>query len=381
VVGTAALFAAVLVPEPAYSHKPITTNILFKNEIAQIFQRKCFHCHSDNNLAMSLTTYTDARPWARAIREEILDREMPPWQAVQGYGHFANDLSLNTREKEIILSWTDGGAPSGVLKAEESIPPVYVPAEPTWDHGAPDLVVPVSTGHRIASGSTLEVKRFVVDTRLESGKRIRAISLKQGDRRVVRHAAFYDEASGRWIGGWTPWQTLSTFPANATVLLPAKARIAIEIGYVGTDQDVTDTSEIGFYFADEGVPAATAMKISAPQTSLAAGTTAHRVRTETRLPSDTTLLAFWPTPGAGATSVEITAAMTDGMTKTLLWINEYRPEWPSPYLLAAPVELPRGSRLVMTTYHDNGLDHAVSVQPQAWIVTAGASRPASARQK
>ena len=44
--------AAVLLacPTPAYSHKPITTNILFKNEIAQIFQRKCFQCHSENNL-------------------------------------------------------------------------------------------------------------------------------------------------------------------------------------------------------------------------------------------------------------------------------------------------------------------------------------------
>ena len=125
-------------PAPAYSHKPITTNILFKNEIAQIFQRKCFQCHSDNNLSMSLTTYTEARPWARAIREEVLERKMPPWQAVPGYGHFANDISLNTREKEIILSWADGGAPSGVLKVEESIPPVYVPPAPTWDHGTPD---------------------------------------------------------------------------------------------------------------------------------------------------------------------------------------------------------------------------------------------------
>ena len=46
---------------------------------------------------------------------------MPPWTAVRGYGHFANDISLSAREMEIILSWADGGAPSGVLKAEESI--------------------------------------------------------------------------------------------------------------------------------------------------------------------------------------------------------------------------------------------------------------------
>ena len=39
------LAAIVLRPSPVYSHKPITTSVLFKNEIAQIFQRKCFQCH------------------------------------------------------------------------------------------------------------------------------------------------------------------------------------------------------------------------------------------------------------------------------------------------------------------------------------------------
>ena len=53
---------------------------------------------------------------------------MPPWGAVAGFGHFSNDVSLTPREMDIILSWADGGAPSGVLKAEESIPPVFVSA-------------------------------------------------------------------------------------------------------------------------------------------------------------------------------------------------------------------------------------------------------------
>ena len=75
------LLVLVVSERPAYSHRPITTNIIFKKEIAQIFQRKCFNCHSDNNLAMSLTTYEVARPWARAIREEVIERSMPPWGA------------------------------------------------------------------------------------------------------------------------------------------------------------------------------------------------------------------------------------------------------------------------------------------------------------
>jgi hypothetical protein len=376
------LFAAVLVPEPAYSHKPITTNVLFKNEIAQIFQRKCFQCHSENNLAMSLTTYTEARPWARAIREEILEREMPPWQAVPGYGSFANDLSLNTREKEIILSWTDGGAPSGVLKAEESIPPVFVPPAPSWDHGQPDVVLPIGT-HSVASGAAFAVKRFVVDSKLASPARVRGIALKQGDRRVVRYAAFYEQPSGRWIGGWTPWQTLSQLTADAVVRLPANARIAVDIGYSGTDQDVTDQSELGLYLDTSNVVTATAdaLAIAAREGSVAPGVSAARVRAEAVVSSDTQLLAFWPEPGDGATAVEVAVVAPDGMATPLLWIKDYRPEWRSPYLLSSPAHVARGSRIVVTTYFDNPGEQKLVTQPKVWVATAAVSRPAVAPRK
>jgi hypothetical protein len=33
---------------------------------------------------MPLETYADLRPWNRSIREEILERRMPPWPAVVG---------------------------------------------------------------------------------------------------------------------------------------------------------------------------------------------------------------------------------------------------------------------------------------------------------
>jgi hypothetical protein len=306
---------------------------------------------------------------------------MPPWQAVPGYGHFANDLSLNTREKEIILSWTDGGAPSGVLRAEESIPPVFVPPAQNWDHGPPDLVLPIDEAHLVPAGASFEIKRFIVDTKLPAAKRVRAIALKQGDRRVVRHAAFYEESTGRWIGGWTPWQTLSQFADAVAVSLPAKARVVVEIGYTGADVDVTDKSELGFYF-DEGHGAnAGGMSITAAETVVAAGTTGHRVRVESKLDAETALLAFWLDPGDGARAIEIMAVTPDGMSTPLLWINDYRPEWRSPYLLESAVVLPRGSRLIMTTYLDNPGEQKMIAKPQAWIATAGVSRPVSVRQR
>ena len=62
---------------------------------------------------MSLMTYDEARPWAKAIRDEILQRRMPPWGAVKGVGDFRDDPSLSQIEIDMIVNWVEGGAPKG----------------------------------------------------------------------------------------------------------------------------------------------------------------------------------------------------------------------------------------------------------------------------
>lgn len=373
-VGAAAIAAVLGTASPAYPHKPITTNILFKNEVAQIFQRKCFQCHTENNLGMSLTTYTDARPWARAIREEILDRRMPPWTAVRGYGRFSNDISLSAREMEVILSWADGGAPSGVTRAEEPIPPVFVASEPSWDRGAPDVVLPIGSGEAIAAGAPFAVKRFVLATGFTTPKKIRTIALKQGDRRVVRHAAFYEEGTGRWLGAWTPWETASELPKGIAHQLAPGARIAVEIGYSGAEQAVTDRSELGLYFDRADSAATSSMALSATEAPLPPGTTGQRLHAETTLTTDTSGLAFWPDAGPGIRSIEIAATSPDGVTTPLLWIKDFRPEWRSSYVVTKPLLLARGTRLAMTAYFDNRGDKPATANARAWLLTTSSRR-------
>lgn len=62
---------------------------------------------------MPLTTYAEARPWAKAIRDEVLQRRMPQWGAIKGYGEFANDIGLSQDEINRIAEWVEGGAPEG----------------------------------------------------------------------------------------------------------------------------------------------------------------------------------------------------------------------------------------------------------------------------
>ena len=48
----------------------------FTKDVAPIFQKSCVSCHHEGTVApMSLMTYKDARPWARAIKERVLMRD------------------------------------------------------------------------------------------------------------------------------------------------------------------------------------------------------------------------------------------------------------------------------------------------------------------
>ena len=58
-------------------------------------------------------TYREARPWAEAIKQQVLERRMPPWNAVKGFGEFKNDAGLAQEDLEIIGEWVDGGVPEG----------------------------------------------------------------------------------------------------------------------------------------------------------------------------------------------------------------------------------------------------------------------------
>lgn len=94
------------------AHVRISTKVTWEREVAPIVQARCVTCHRDGGRApMSLATYEEARPWAKAIKEEVLARRMPKWHVVRGYGDFSNDPSLSAFEVALIASWADGGAP------------------------------------------------------------------------------------------------------------------------------------------------------------------------------------------------------------------------------------------------------------------------------
>ena len=114
----AIIAAVVVMPAVAIAQRAATGQgqVTFTKDVAPILQRSCIRCHRPDEIApMSLLTYNDARPWARAIKERVSKREMPPWfiDRTIGIQKYKNDPSLTDEEIATIVKWVDAGAPQG----------------------------------------------------------------------------------------------------------------------------------------------------------------------------------------------------------------------------------------------------------------------------
>ena len=117
----------------------------FTREVLPILQRSCQRCHRPGTGApMSLLTYEEARPWARAIRDRVVTRQMPPWHIDRSIGEYTADPSLSDIEIATIAAWVDGGAPRG--NPADAPPPLDLANLNEWTYGEPDLVVQMKEG-------------------------------------------------------------------------------------------------------------------------------------------------------------------------------------------------------------------------------------------
>src|SRR3954465_15576909 len=97
------------------SRRPIDKNVpTFTKDVAPILFKNCAGCHRPGEIApMYLLTYEEARPWAKAIRDEISERRMPPWHTDAPAGTFHNERLITDAQRATLIAWANGGAPKG----------------------------------------------------------------------------------------------------------------------------------------------------------------------------------------------------------------------------------------------------------------------------
>src|SRR5262249_18298067 len=172
---------------PAATSAPVAQTVLrptFTKDIAPIIYKNCTGCHRPGEIApMSLLTYEEVRPWARAIREQVAQGTMPPWHASAPRGTFSNDRRLSDQERESVIRWVDSGASRGE-------PGDLMPAPrfaDGWEIGTPDVVLSMPSEFEVPASGTVPYQYFQVPTNFKEDKWVQAVEVRPGARSVVHH--------------------------------------------------------------------------------------------------------------------------------------------------------------------------------------------------
>ena len=165
------VFFLLVVGSSLWAHDVISTKITWSREISRIVYKRCASCHREGGSAFSLMKYEEARPWAKAIKEEVLGRRMPPWNAVKGFGDFKDDQGLTQEQISLIAEWVEGGAPEG--------DPAYLPPKPhahsDQEQRALGAPLKVSAGFVLKSPSQFTA---IQPSKLQPGESLQVVAVK-----------------------------------------------------------------------------------------------------------------------------------------------------------------------------------------------------------
>ena len=179
----------------------------YNAEVGSILLDNCASCHRPNQIApMSLLSYKDARPWARAIKAKVEAREMPPWFADPRFGEFANDTSLSEDQIATLVAWVDGGAPEGDGQPPE--PPQFSSAG--WSHPDgldPDFVLDFPVELQIDADGELPNFNLFTPLPFDDVMWVSATQVRPDNLTATHHIVtlLFDVPEGMKVGSGTAW--------------------------------------------------------------------------------------------------------------------------------------------------------------------------------
>ena len=375
----------------------------FAADVAPILYENCVTCHRVGEMApMSLVTYAETRPWSRSIKNKVLSGEMPPWHADPSVGEFRNERRLTDAERDTIVQWVDGGAPSGDL-ATLPAPPTFVAG---WQVGTPDAVFEMAEAFDVPAEGEVEYQNFVVPTNFTEDKWVRAIEVRAGVPAVVHHILVFARSPGaaqpqpfRFVpltepavaaenaraerakargealrplaGAPGPLVGLMAPGTNPMVLEPGSAmrvekgtQLILSIHYTPSGEAASDQSRLGMIFAD-APPAkeVRAGQIMNPYFEIPAGEANLQVDTQIEFTEDVEIDGLVPHTHLRGKRWEYHLIYPDGRRQHVLSVPSYDFNWQTLYEFVEPLSAPKGTRLEASAWYDNSAANKANPDP------------------
>jgi hypothetical protein len=384
------VIVGALYPPPfaAQSGRPATT---FTRDIAPILQKSCQNCHRPGAIApMSLLTYQDVRPWARAIKQKVQAREMPPWYIDRHIGiqKFKDDPSLTDAEIATIAGWVDAGAPAG-NPADMPKPRIFADID-KWHIGKPDMIVSLPKPYELRANGSDEFYDVDVDPGFKEDLYIAAVETKPEPYsfKVVHHATANmiededEDPVGFFFNEYALGKNGDIFPENSGRLIKAGSKIHFNLHLHPSGEKALVNVSIGFKLYPKGeVPKYVAFTQHMGDNTDLDIPPGEISRTDGyfRLPRPAVLSAFQPHMHNRGKAQCMEAIYPDvrpdsarpgpARTETLSCVSNYQFGWHITYPYADEVQpiLPAGTVIHITAWHDNTAANKYNPNPRNWV--------------
>jgi len=379
VKGGSAATTARTSPTPTKSATPT-----FAKDVAPIFQKSCQACHHPGtSTPMSLVSYDDVRPWARAIRQRVANREMPPWHLDKTVGirHYKNDRSLSDDEIATVVRWADNGAPMG-NPADLPKPLTFAP-EGEWFIGEPDLKVTTPNDFTMYSnGPDWWIDQYA-DVVIAEDRWIKAMEIKPSNPKIVHHVVIYviepdapegTPETGVQLHEYAVGKYGDIYGENTGRLLKKGTRLRYDMHYFAIGSEQHNKTTMAFKFYPKGFTPKYQVRSQAirniPNDDLEVPpNTVVRTDGYFRLARPARIDAFQPhmhMRGKGLTVEAIDP--TTNRTQVLSSVDHFDFNWHINYVYAddaAPL-LPAGTVLHLIGLHDNTSANRRNPDPNMW---------------
>lgn len=358
----------------------------FHADILPILQRRCQSCHRPGEIGpMPLLNYPRVRPWARAIRESVKLRRMPPWFAERASLHFENDPSLTAEEISAIDQWASSGAPAG--------DPAAAPAPVAWPQGwslpRVDHAVSMPRAIPIPAREELDYQWMIIPLTFADDRWITAAEIRPGARDAVHHiVAYIREPDSDWLRGkptgeafthpgvttsdilalYTPGTGPMHLPTGMAKLIPAGSDLVLQFHYTPTGRATSDRSTVGLTFAaTPPEKRVLTLQMGSVDFRIPPRASNHRVSVSGTLPGDALLLSLLPHMHLRGKAFDFEIVAPGGRVETLLRVAPFHFYWQLNYRLATPRLLRQGTRLRFTAWYDNSANNPLNPDPDAEV--------------
>jgi hypothetical protein len=363
----------------------------FTKDVAPIVQRSCQTCHRPDSIGpFSMLTYEEARPWAKAIKEDVIKRQMPPFYLDKNVGitHIKNDISLSDAEIATIAKWVDAGAPKG--DPADMPPPRKFEDNDRW-HFQPDLVVKLPADMVMPARAADWWKDIVVDPGLTEDRWIAAIETKPlKGFRVIHHAvtsmiaddiagvASDGGVQGSFLNEYAVGKNGDIFPEGSARLIRAGTKINfnLHLHANGEETPFNVALALKFYPKDYKPRYVEMTETIGYGNDLDLPANSDNIRTDRyfTLMQPTRVLSFQPHMHLRGKGMCMEAIYPGGVgfvdkVETLSCVSNYRFGWHVVYLYDEDHQplLPAGTVLHVIGWHDNSSGNKNNPDPDNWV--------------